>query len=550
MKKIITLLLVLTGMVTTASAQLYVTGLNGVWGPESPAEMTAVGDGSYYITLDLVGEQGFALSTAKGDWGTFNYYRISPSGSDQAITLGTEVSLPDAGSGNDKAYTFFAENGSYTITANPTAKTMTVTLNSLNKMYVIGGIKDSDWTGTRGIEMKYQGNSIYTATITTEAANSYLSFSGKLVSTDNIDALAPYRFGADNQALALRGETAVTRNTNSPYITTAGTYRVTFNLKTLKVFINDYLDYYLMTSADGLSNWTLDGKLTDDGLNYSKSITGAGKYFVIVPDAAIVSEAFNNNWNMVIRPNANSEKWEIDFAKYNDVTKTNVSGSADDPRWWINTTNPGTIAFTFTPYTTKFNIDCSYEREVTSASDGFATFSMPNAVAVVAPAGGAVKYASAIASGKITWTPVEGEIPASTGVLLEGAGTYTFTPATGTPNAIEGNKLVAISNTMQLDQVIDSKTNYVLSSNSGKVGFYMVNAEGSWVNGNTAYLAVTAAEANNARAFFFSDEDAAAVDAVKATAVVNGEYFNISGQRVAQPTKGLYIVNGKKVIIK
>ncbi len=28
------------------------------------------------------------------------------------------------------------------------------------------------------------------------------------------------------------------------------------------------------------------------------------------------------------------------------------------------------------------------------------------------------------------------------------------------------------------------------------------------------------------------------------------EWYNLNGQRVAQPTKGLYIVNGKKVIIK
>ena len=31
---------------------------------------------------------------------------------------------------------------------------------------------------------------------------------------------------------------------------------------------------------------------------------------------------------------------------------------------------------------------------------------------------------------------------------------------------------------------------------------------------------------------------------------VNGEYYNLNGQRVANPTKGLYIVNGKKVVIK
>ena len=31
---------------------------------------------------------------------------------------------------------------------------------------------------------------------------------------------------------------------------------------------------------------------------------------------------------------------------------------------------------------------------------------------------------------------------------------------------------------------------------------------------------------------------------------VRGDYFNLNGQRIAQPTKGLYIVNGKKVIVK
>ena len=30
----------------------------------------------------------------------------------------------------------------------------------------------------------------------------------------------------------------------------------------------------------------------------------------------------------------------------------------------------------------------------------------------------------------------------------------------------------------------------------------------------------------------------------------NGEYYNLAGQRVAQPTKGLYIVNGKKYMVK
>ena len=45
--------------------------------------------------------------------------------------------------------------------------------------------------------------------------------------------------------------------------------------------------------------------------------------------------------------------------------------------------------------------------------------------------------------------------------------------------------------------------------------------------------------------------NATAISTVKAEkTVAAGEYFNLAGQRVAQPTQGLYIVNGKKVIVK
>ena len=32
--------------------------------------------------------------------------------------------------------------------------------------------------------------------------------------------------------------------------------------------------------------------------------------------------------------------------------------------------------------------------------------------------------------------------------------------------------------------------------------------------------------------------------------VGNEKFYNLAGQRIAQPTKGLYIVNGKKYIVK
>lgn len=44
--------------------------------------------------------------------------------------------------------------------------------------------------------------------------------------------------------------------------------------------------------------------------------------------------------------------------------------------------------------------------------------------------------------------------------------------------------------------------------------------------------------------------DATSIDGMKTQEIsAEGEYFNLNGQRVAHPNKGLYIVNGKKVIV-
>ena len=83
-----------------------------------------------------------------------------------------------------------------------------------------------------------------------------------------------------------------------------------------------------------------------------------------------------------------------------------------------------------------------------------------------------------------------------------------------------------------------------------------------FVSGNQLYQASDATNTIKPfRAYFVSDSNASALtlDFGDVTAITNtnrtndtnnGEVYNLAGQRVAQPTKGLYIVNGKKVVIK
>ena len=52
-------------------------------------------------------------------------------------------------------------------------------------------------------------------------------------------------------------------------------------------------------------------------------------------------------------------------------------------------------------------------------------------------------------------------------------------------------------------------------------------------------------------AISFADDDVTGLDIVKnQQSIANGQYFDLQGRKVAQPAKGLYILNGKKVVIK
>lgn len=46
------------------------------------------------------------------------------------------------------------------------------------------------------------------------------------------------------------------------------------------------------------------------------------------------------------------------------------------------------------------------------------------------------------------------------------------------------------------------------------------------------------------------NDNTTVIDGIEYKTVEDGEYYNLAGQRVAQPTKGLYIVNGRKVVVK
>ena len=85
------------------------------------------------------------------------------------------------------------------------------------------------------------------------------------------------------------------------------------------------------------------------------------------------------------------------------------------------------------------------------------------------------------------------------------------------------------------------------------IGFYKVNSTVTTIPGNKAFLVLTNAEAQ-AKGFVleFEDGSTTGVETIETSknSTEDGVYYDLQGRRVENPTRGVYIVNGKKVVIK
>ena len=156
----------------------------------------------------------------------------------------------------------------------------------------------------------------------------------------------------------------------------------------------------------------------------------------------------------------------------------------------------------------------------------------------------------------ITFEELEGMIPAGTGVVLQGdQGTYDFLVDLAYEGTVPGINMLNGGDEAAMTE--GGGKYYMLSLNAqgdaDSVGFYW-GAEngGAFENGaHKAYLVVPD-NANNIRSFYLFNEDAVptGINAVEAGIANGAAIYNLNGQRVSKAQKGLYIIDGKKVVVK
>jgi hypothetical protein len=133
-------------------------------------------------------------------------------------------------------------------------------------------------------------------------------------------------------------------------------------------------------------------------------------------------------------------------------------------------------------------------------------------------------------------------VKAGEGVVLKSnSASITLASAASTPtgdfsdNSLQGT----------MTSITNPGDAYVLNKKTAGVGFYKLKASGT-IGAHKAYLVVPA----TTREFFLFDETTGIeMPMIENNAKADAVIYDLQGRRVAQPTKGLYIVNGKKVFI-
>ena len=475
------------------------------------------------------------------------------------ITSGTS----DAG--NDVT-TYYTTDGSTPTTSSPnsftsaskeitvgegieTEATVTVKAISISSLTTTSSVASEEISVGTKIKL-VQPNIIFT-NMGLNAGNYYKQYSFTANSSGTYGNPSISITGTFNSDVIANPYTATTAGTISVYASADG-YEDS-DVATLDVDGNAYL---LGRSYDFTQDKYREG-LSQEGNNIT--ITGAGvNVFRITDDKLNMIEGLtlsNTNFGITKAQNSDTRKgltprWGAGVITINDwitgsfaVLNDEVSGGV------YATSSNGTFSFgsqinnnTFTSLNIFVPAESTVSKTITAA--GYATYCSPYALNF-SGVSGLTAYIAAKDGTKVKFTPVD-NVPANTGVLLKGAeGDYSIPVIASSTTDVEDNILTGVLANTSIEI---GDYGYVLMNVSNVVGFYKTDTtKGFIVGANTAYIK---SDKGLSRMFIGFDDDEVETTGINEVKNVkaNNAIYNLKGMKVKTAQKGLYIINGKKVV--
>ena len=237
---------------------------------------------------------------------------------------------------------------------------------------------------------------------------------------------------------------------------------------------------------------------------------------------------------LTITPN---NGYELDWVSVKDAKNNSVT---------LNNNNQFTMPASNVTISGGFKAIQTVEAKI-SSSTGYATFCSKEALDFSGVSGLVAYYAKSVVNdSSVILVPVSGTVAARTGLVIKGSkGSTTKIPIVTTGTPIEGNLLVGV-----LSQVVVNEANeYVLTEEGGQAKFVTTEFTGASLNAGHAYLRIPSSSGYSRLAVVFAGETTGIEDRTLVGQEEN-VYYDLRGVRVAKPTHGIYVVNGKKVFVK
>lgn len=147
---------------------------------------------------------------------------------------------------------------------------------------------------------------------------------------------------------------------------------------------------------------------------------------------------------------------------------------------------------------------------------------------------------------------ITGALPANTGVILSSENAAEYIPTARTTETeteateIADNKLVATTGSAVANDV----NAYILSKNENKAVFKKLSATNRTIAQYKAYLKLDAGTQPANLSLAFAGSNLTGIQNVTETSAKSKTAYDLAGRKVGKLQKGIYIVNGKKVIVK
>ena len=248
----------------------------------------------------------------------------------------------------------------------------------------------------------------------------------------------------------------------------------------------------------------------------------------------------------------------VDNNKFTEGATVQVVHKSDEfgDETFYKTVSGGKVSITVTHFSI-FELSAVPDVVPANISEvGFATFSSTKAVDFTGI--DAIHAYTAWMNGKIIEFTRIYKVPANTGLLIRnpnGAKAVSVgVPVIESAPSVSHNDLVPVSENIADGDLPDEEngySNFILNKVKGVVGFY--RPDGYGVDAGRAYLQVLTSSVSGVQSFTnLFDGETTAIDSITTAdeQTQDNVFYDLSGRRVNNPQRGLYIVNGKKVLVK